>query len=401
MTVVAYAVLLGSALLALYAYVGYPLLLRVLAAGRPRRAYPEPDVWPRISFCLPAYNEEDEIADALDTLLAIDYPSDRRQIIVVSDASTDRTDEIVRGYADRGVELVRQPVRMGKTAAEEVAAEHVDGEIVINSDASVRIASDAVKALVIRFEDEDVGVASSRDVSVTRLDEEQNAGEAGYVGYEMGVREAETRLHGIVGASGSLYAIRTHLHRLPLPANLSRDFAAALHAEENGYRAVSVPEARCVVPRTASLQREYRRKVRTIARGMRTIWHKRHLLDPFRHPVFAWMLWSHKIARWALPWAGVAALVALAALAMVANWAAIALVAATAGLLAGGISWLLAARGRTVPAPLAALAYALMGNVAAMRALTTALRGQSQAVWEPTRRGTASGTTSRRPSGWR
>ena len=294
----------------------------------------------------------------------------------------------------RGVELVRQPARMGKTAAEEVAAEHVDGEIVINSDASVRIAPDAVKALVARFQDDRVGVASSRDVSVTRLDEEQNVGEAGYVGYEMSVREAETRLHGIVGASGSLYAIRTHLHRVPLPANLSRDFAAALHAEENGYRAVSVPEARCFVPRTASLQREYRRKVRTIARGMRTLWYKRNLLNPLRHPIFAWMLWSHKVARWALPWAALAGFFALAALATVADWAAAAAGLGLLGVAAASTSWWLAARGLRLPGPLSALAFAFMGNVAAMRALVTALRGQSQAVWEPTRRGRAPGATS-------
>ncbi len=229
----------------------------------------------------------------------------------------------MRGYADRGVQLLRQPERRGKTAAEALAARNVDGEIVINTDASIRIAPDAVRPLVARFQDPKVGVASGRDVSVSRLEAEQNVGEAGYVGYEMAVRDAETRLYGIVGASGSFYGIRTHLHRLPLPEQLSRDFAAALHAEEHGYRAVSVPEAVAYVPRAGSLKAEYRRKVRTMGRGMRTLWYKRHLLNPFRHPTFAWMLWSHKIARWALPWAALGGLLALLVLAPRHPWAAV------------------------------------------------------------------------------
>ncbi len=393
---VAYAVLACAVLLALYTYAGYPFLVGVLArfrrGGRPRDGELEaPGEWPFISFSVPAYNEEAEIAGTIEALLAIDYPADRRQIIVVSDASTDGTDGIVRAYADRGVELVRQPERRGKTAAEELAAEHVRGGIVINTDASIRIAPDAIKPLVSRFRDASVGVASGRDVSVSHAEREQNAGEAGYVGYEMAVRDAETRLHGIVGASGSLYAIRTDLHRWPLPRDLSRDFAAALHAEENGYRAVSVPEAVCYVPRTDSLQREYRRKVRTIERGMHTLWYKRHLLNPFRHPVFAWMLWSHKVARWALPWAGVAAFAALVVLARAHAWAAALAGLGTAGLAVAAWGWTRAARGRVLPSPVGTLTYGLMGNVAAMRAFLGLLSGSRQAVWEPTRRRAGAG----------
>lgn len=384
----AYVVLGLAFLLAIYTYLGYPLLLR-LARGRwtPVSEARRDDEWPLVTFSVPAYNEEEEIGDTIEALLAIDYPEDRRQIIVVSDSSTDRTDEIVRSYLDRGVELVRQPERRGKTAAEELAARYVRGDIVINTDASIRIAPDAVKALVAQFQDPSVGVASGVDVSVSRLEEEQNVGEAGYVGYEMRVREAETRVRGIVGASGCLYAIRTTLHRVPLPQSLSRDFAAALHAEEYGYRAVSVPGAVCYVPRTASLHREYRRKVRTIERGMHTLWHKRRLLNPFRHPMFAWMLWSHKIARWSLPWVALASLAALAVLARQQPWALILAGAVLTGLLVGAVGWALAGRGASLPRPVSILAYALMGNVAGARAFIGLLVGKRHAIWEPTRRG--------------
>src|SRR5437879_13251472 len=138
----------------------------------------------------------------------------------------------------------------------------------------------------------------------------------------MGVRDLETGLRGgggggggIVGASGCLYAIRAGLHREFVPENLSRDFAAALIARRHGLRAVSVPEAVCFVPRGASLRQEYRRKVRTMARGLRTLWALRALLNPLRYGLFAWMLWSHKLCRWLVPWAALVALGAVGPLA--------------------------------------------------------------------------------------
>ena len=207
----------------------------------------------------------------------------------------------------------------------------------------------------------------------------------------MAIREAETRLYGIVGASGCLYAIRTGLHTLPLPQALSRDFASALHAEENGYRAVSVTDAICYVPRVPSLRVEFQRKTRTIERGMHTLWHKRHLLNPFRHPVFAWMLWSHKVARWALPWAGLSACLALAWLAPRHLWAAALSLVVGIGLLLGAAGWWLAADGRSLPRPVALLAYGLIGNLAATRALVRLLFGGRHAMWEPTRRGAPTG----------
>ena len=221
---------------------------------------------------------------------------------MVSDASTDRTDEIVRGYADRGVELLRMPERHGKTAAENAAREHLRGDIVVNTDASVRIAPGALKPLIARFADPEVGVASGRDVSVAQMDRDLNVGESGYVGYEMWVRDLETRVGSIVGASGCFYAIRRPLHMTLFPAALSRDFACALIAREAGFRAVSVNEAVCYVPRIQSLRREYRRKVRTLTRGLETLWYKRSLMNPLRYGLFAWMLLSHKLIRWLAPW---------------------------------------------------------------------------------------------------
>jgi len=382
----------GSILLAagaglfVYTYALYPGLLKLIGARRgTRRPFADPVEWPTVSVSLPAFNEEHQIAETLESLLALDYPRDRIQILVVSDASTDRTDDIVRAYGDRGVELLRLPERRGKSAAETAATPHLTGEIVVNTDASIRIVPDALKPLIRQFSDREVGLASGRDISVAPGVENRNEGESKYVGYEMAIRNLETRVGGIVGASGCFYAIRHHLHRVPLPVALSRDFAAALHCRERGYRAVSVPESTCLVPRAGSLRQEYRRKVRTITRGLQTLLYKRNLMNPFRYGLFTWMLFSHKVCRWLVPWAGVAALVGLALMAPSIPWAGVGFLVAGAGILLGSVGWLASDR-RDLPWLLALPAFGLMGNVAAMHAMLRVMRGEQNVFWDPTRR---------------
>jgi len=386
MNTLAYLLAALPAALALYAYAGYPLLLRLLAALRPAPPAPaDPEEWPALSISLPAYNEEAQLPGALDALLAADYPRDRLQVLVISDASTDRTDDIARAYADRGVSLLRRERRGGKTAAENAAVPHLTGSIVVNTDASIRVYPGALKALARRFGDASVGVASGRDVSVAAAEACANEAETGYVGYEMALRDLETRLGGIVGASGCLYAIRLELHRVPFPENLSRDLAAPLIAREHGFRSVSAADALCAVPRTASLHREFHRKTRTISRGIDTLWHKRALLDPLRYGGFALKLWSHKLCRWAVPPAAVLAVAALAWLAPGRPWAAglLAMAAAVNALAAVGWAW---PRERPMPRLLAMAAFPVWGNLAVLGALARLARGADDHVWEPTRR---------------
>lgn len=370
---------------ALYAYVGYPALLRLAARGREAPRPHLPNVPPLVTVVIPAYNEEAQIRGAIEALLAQDYPADRRQYLILSDGSTDRTDAIVGEYVARGVELLRMPVRSGKTAAENAACERIRGDIVINSDASIRLHPAAVRLLVSHLADPGVGVASARDVSVAPGDVAANAAEAGYVGYEMRIRALETRAGGIVGASGSGYAIRTHLHKLPVRADLSRDFSAALTARTHGYAAVSVDDAVCYVPRTASLRAEYRRKVRTMRRGIQTLHHQRHLLNPFRYGLFAWKLWSHKVSRWLVPVLLVPGAGGLALLATQHRWAQVVLAAGIAGCACAlvGAFW---PAGRPMPRPLSMLTFAAAANLAAVHAVVRALRGGEGQLWEPTRR---------------
>lgn len=386
MTVLAWSLVLLPVALFGYAYAGYPLLLRAAARGR-SRGVPDADPaeWPVVSIVIPAYNEARSISRTLDSVLALPYPEDRRQILVVSDASTDGTDDVVRSYAARGVELLRMPTRGGKTAAELAAARHVRGDVVVNLDATIRVEPDALMRLVRVFQDPSIGVASGRDVSVGDVDREGNRGESGYVGYEMTVRALETAVDGIVGASGCFFAIRRELATAELPPHLSRDFASPLVAREHGFRSVSVHEAVCYVPRTRSLKAEFRRKVRTMARGIQTLFYKSHLMNPARYGLFAWMLVSHKLIRW-LVFAAMPLLpIGLAILAADHAWARIALLLTALGLVLGiaGMRW---PDDRKVPTPLAIPGFIVGSTIAALMAWRQALAGRGEAVWEPTRR---------------
>jgi cellulose synthase/poly-beta-1,6-N-acetylglucosamine synthase-like glycosyltransferase len=369
-----------------YAYFGYPFILRQLGRRLPDPVRPvDPPQWPKISLTIPAYNEERSIRTTIETLLSLDYPAERRQILIVSDASTDRTDEIVREYRDRGVELLSLPRRSGKSAAENAAVPHLRGEIIVNTDATIRILPESLKALIRVFVDPTIGVASGRDVSVGDLGREGNQAESGYVGYEMRIRDLETRLGGIVGASGCFYAIRRTLHDPAFPPELSRDFASAMIAREHGLRAVSVTDAVCLVPRTRSLRAELRRKSRTMARGLETLSFKRQLLDPRRHGMFAFMLLSHKLCRWLV---NLTIPLGLIGLTLLWPYSALArvllLLSAVVGVMGmAGICW--PENGR-VPRIFAIPGFIVVSISAGIEAWGKVLTGEQNPIWEPTRR---------------
>jgi len=383
---IGYALVLVPVALFVYALFVYPAILWLLSRLAPApRTWGDPPVWPSVTILVPAYNEEESIAGTLESLLALDYPADRREIVVMSDASTDRTDEIVAGFASRGVRLVRMPVRKGKTAAENHTLKLVTSDVVVNTDATIRIPAGSLRPLLRVFQDPTIGAASGRDVSVGDITAEGNAGEGGYVGYEMSVRALETRLGGIIGASGCLYAIRRRLVDTAFPEALSRDFASPLRARLLGTRTVSVDEALCIVPRTRSLQAEYRRKIRTMLRGLNTLWYMRALMNPFTYGRFAWMLVSHKLVRWlgflTLPLAPIGMLL----LAPTQPWAAVLAVLGTLGLAAGVLA-LRAPEDRKLPRPLATAGFAVASAVAGFIAWQKFFQRTSAATWEPTRR---------------
>ncbi len=384
--------LIGAACIALpvavggYAFALYPALVWLAARARPPFVLPpEPAEWPRVTILIVAYNEANRLPRTLAQALAVDYPADRMDVLVVSDASTDGTDALVAGYGDPRVRLLRMPERRGKAAGENASGAHVTGDIVVSIDATILIPRDSLKALVRAMLRPDVGLASGRDISVGDETREGTGAEAGYVGFEMWLRHQETRVHGIVGASGCFYATRRALHQAELPEDLSRDFAAASVARRAGYRAVSVDEATCLVPRTTSLENELRRKSRTMGRGLDTLWYLRGMLHPLRYGSFAVMLVSHKLMRWLL-------------FPAMAGWIVGPLFLydrfpdalwLTEAMLVGVLLGLWSARfssGRRLPRLVALPAYLFVSLVAGWQAWMHLLRNERSAIWEPTPR---------------
>lgn len=180
----------GSLIFIFYAYAGYVLALLVLSLFR-NRPIMAGDIQPMVSFIITAYNEEARIKEKIENSLQQQYPGDRLEIVVASDSSTDRTDEIVRSYESSGVRLVRAPERRGKEAAQKLAVGETRGEVLVFSDVATTLPPQGIANIVKPFHDPTVGCVSSVDRFV---DAQGNlSGEGAYVKYEMLLRRLETK----------------------------------------------------------------------------------------------------------------------------------------------------------------------------------------------------------------
>jgi glycosyltransferase involved in cell wall biosynthesis len=289
-----------------YSYGGYPFLLWLLSQARGREVRKE-TIEPPVSLIIAAHNEEVGIRDKVENALAQDYPPAKLDIIVASDCSTDRTDEIVLEYRARGVRLIRTPDRKGKEAAQKRALDAATGQILVFSDTATILPTDAVRNIVRNFGDPSVGCVSS--VDRLRTEGGKPDGEGAYVRYEMLLRRLETRIGTVVGLSGSFFAARREVCQ-PWRPDLQSDFNTLLNAVERGFRGVSDPDSVGYYRTIADPQREYDRKVRTVLRGITVLANRLSLLNPLRYGFFSWQIVSHKLFRWLVPYALVIALVA-------------------------------------------------------------------------------------------
>jgi len=294
-----------AASLVVYTYFGYPLVLWAFARVRSRRVLRK-EIFPSVSIIIAARNEADKIRQKIDHTLALDYPSVQREILVASDASDDATDEIVKEYAARGVQLVRAPQRKGKEHVQGLAVSLAKGDILVFTDAATLLEPDALRRLVANFADPTVGAVSTEDLIV---DAHGNPTAEGlYVKYEMWVRRLEGRFHSLVGLSGSCFAIRKELCS-DWSASLASDFMGALRAARRGYRSIADPSALGRFVALASPQDEMRRKIRTFLRGITVLMANLDLLNPVRHGRFAFQLASHKLLRFLAPFLLLATLI--------------------------------------------------------------------------------------------
>ncbi len=284
-------------LVSVYIYLGYPLVLWILDKFRRKQWKTDEQLQPVVTFIISAFNEEQVIARKLDNTLQIDYPREKLEILVVSDASTDQTDEIVRSYADKGVRLLRMPERHGKTYGLNHAVQQARGEILIFSDANAMYHPHAVRELVKYFADPEVGYVVGKAEYYENLDKLAGKQENLYWRYELMLKEFESRVHSVVGGDGAIYAIRRELYE-PLSADDINDFVNPLQIIAKGYRGVFAPEAVCYEDAAGDFDKEFYRKKRIVNRSWRGFWKVRQVMNPRRTGIFAWEILSHKVLRW-------------------------------------------------------------------------------------------------------
>lgn len=286
----------GSVFLVAYPYVVYPLLVALIGAFRPRPVAARP-IESSITLLIPAYNEARHIAATVQNKLDQNYPQDKLQIIVVSDGSSDGTDEIVKGFADRGVLLLRREGREGKAAALNAAILHATGEIVVFSDANSLFDVDALTKIAANFADPEVGyVTGALTFSTSRLGV-SGIGGGVYLRYENWVRRLETRAGSIIGVNGGVDAIRRALY-VVIPNQLITDFVLPLSVIEAGHRVVFDATARAIEAPNEELASEFRMRVRVALRSLQGLEYMRRLLNPVRFPLPAFCLISHKALRY-------------------------------------------------------------------------------------------------------
>jgi len=288
-----------------YAYAGYPLLLVILSIFR-NHPVRQANFFPTVSFIITAYNEEARIREKIENTLQQNYPPDCLEIVIASDCSTDRTDDIVRSYESRGVRLLRATDRNGKEAAQKLAVESTSGAILVFSDVATLLSSGGVRHIVKNFSDPTVGCVSSVDRLINP--DGRTSGEGAYVKYEMLLRRLETRVNTLVGLSGSFFAARREVCQ-PWAADLQSDFNTLLNAVKSGLRGVSDPDSIGHYKNLSDERKEYERKVRTVLRGISVLMKSLTMLNPFKHHLFSWQLFSHKLCRWLVPFAMIFAFV--------------------------------------------------------------------------------------------
>jgi poly-beta-1,6-N-acetyl-D-glucosamine synthase len=285
-----------AAAFCLYTVFGYPMLLGLLA----RRARPVKKAFIplRVSVILPVRNGERWIAAKLDSLLALDYPADLMEILVVSDGSTDATGRIVEGYAGRGVRLLTVPAG-GKAPAPNRALEVARGEILFLTDVRQQLSADSLRNLVACFADPSVGAASGE--LVIRKGQTSSEESVGlYWRYEKWIRMRLSRLDSVIGATGCIYAMRRDLAKPLPPETLADDMYLPLAAFFRGYRVILDDSAKAFDDPTG-LSKEFRRKVRTLAGVYQIIGYYPALLGPANRMWIHFV--SHKLARLLMPWA--------------------------------------------------------------------------------------------------
>jgi cellulose synthase/poly-beta-1,6-N-acetylglucosamine synthase-like glycosyltransferase len=282
----------------IYTYVGYPLLVAACARLAPRPVLGRDDFEPTVSVCFAVHNGDAHLAQRVLNLQSLDYPASKLQLLAFSDGSTDNTEQLLSdlGAKDPRIQFLSSPERLGKPTALNRLVRLATGEVLLLCDVRQTMGRDALKALLRALSDPAVGCVSGCLVL---------SGETGastYWRYERLIRGSEARFGSMVGVSGSIYAIRrADMPDLPCDILLDDMFVPLKVALATGKRIVLAESAEAY-DSACDDEREFARKVRTLAGNYQLIAKMPSLLVPGKNPIWFQMV-SHKILRLACPWA--------------------------------------------------------------------------------------------------
>ena len=293
-------------ILIVYTYLLYPLVLSVLARFK-KEILQKSDILPGVSIIVSAYNEEVVIEEKIKNCMELDYPKESLEIIIASDGSDDRTNEIVKRFFDEGVVLADYKERRGKSEVLNRTVPTAKNEIIVLSDANTSFRKDALKMLVRNFGDDRVGCVcgemkfrNSRENKIGEL-------EGFYWKYEVFLKRLEGQRGSLLGANGGIYAIRKRLFEKIPSDTIIDDFVIPMKILEKEYRVLYEPEAIAYEDTAKGVIQEMARRVRIGAGDFQSLILTRQLLNPFRG-FSAYAFWSHKVLRWFAPFLLIGAL---------------------------------------------------------------------------------------------
>lgn len=284
-----------------YSYFGYLLLLVVLGWFR-SETVETAEIIPSVSLLITAYNEEKVIKQKIENSLALNYPHDKLEIIIASDGSTDKTNDIVAEYTDKGIRLSHSIKRRGKTAAQNDAVLRSSGEVIVFSDANAMYARDAIKKLVRNFDERKVGCVCGELKYTNSSESVAGKGENLYWKYEKFLKRKESLVSSLLGVTGSIYAVRRALYvHLNQDIGGVSDFVEPLEIVRKGYKVVYESDAISFEEPSINMKMEFKRKVRIVAESIRGLFSEKELLNPIKYGIFSIQLISHKLLRWTVP----------------------------------------------------------------------------------------------------
>ncbi|MFX0195916.1 MAG: glycosyltransferase family 2 protein [Candidatus Hodarchaeota archaeon] len=290
-----------SIFIVIYAYFGYIVLLFILSLfKKPKDKTSDLTTEQTVTLLISAYNEENVIERKILNSLALNYPRDLLEIVILSDGSDDRTNQIISQYTDKGVTLRSYERRMGKTGCLNKAAPLSKGSILVFSDANSMYDQNAIKELAKNFADESIGFATGVTTYISKTGRDNFDAVDIYTRIEKATKGLETKFGSCVGADGAIFAIRKSLYQ-PLKDYDINDLVIPLNVIRQGYRGVQEAKAFCIEERSDGSSPEYNRQVRIANRTIRAIFNHGYMLNPFRFGMFSFELLSHKISKLLTP----------------------------------------------------------------------------------------------------